>query len=74
MAMQEHVWLTPEFSVRRETLCMHEKTKLAPGADYRLRDNHKPTGLYCLKGADHPGKHEFSVPDIRLYPFTEARR
>lgn len=74
MAMQEHVWLRDNFSVPREQLCMHQKTKLAPGADYTVRANHKPTGLYCVLGLNHKGKHAFAEPDVRLYSFNEAKR
>jgi hypothetical protein len=70
---QEHVWLTPAFSVRRETLCMKPKTVLPPGADWRITPR-SPTGAHCLLGAGHKGAHKYAVPDIRLYSFREPQK
>lgn len=69
-----HIWLREDFSVRVETLCMHAKTALKPGADYRKKDSRELTGQYCLRGRNHRGSHVWTMnPDVRDYAFNERK-
>lgn len=60
----EHVWLSDEYSVPRERLCMHRPP--SPNADHG-----------CVRAKDHPGKHEYMMLTepgvIRAYSAQEAR-
>jgi len=71
--MARHVWLTKEFSVSEDTLCMHEKTKVPQGADWQTAKREK-TGHVCLLGRNHRGKHVWTYdPDIRDYGFRDRQ-
>lgn len=56
-----HVWLSDEFSVPEETLCLIAAP--SPDADHR-----------CVRAKDHPGKHEFRYEiDYRQYSWKILR-
>lgn len=57
--MQQHVWLTDEFSVRIEDLCWKPKGPIAR----------------CVHGKGHAGPCKFDYsPDVRLYAHSERRK
>lgn len=62
--MSAHVWLSDEFSVRRETLCCHRPP--SPDADH-----------ICVRAVGHPGRHEYRMATepgfIRSYSHREPR-
>ncbi len=60
----EHVWLSDEYSIPRERLCMYRPP--SPNADHG-----------CIRLKDHPGKHQFLLLTehgvVRNYSAQEAR-
>lgn len=58
--MTDFVWLSDEYSVPIETLCMHEPP--APNRDFR-----------CIRAAGHPGKHRYSM-DARVRPYSHKEK
>lgn len=71
--MQQWVWLSDEFSVRAETLCMRPKRGSDAGLGAIRSDAVNPPT--CLEGRGHGGACSYTHdPDIRLYSHTEPRR
>lgn len=60
MFARKHIWLSDEFSVPAETLCLNRAP--SPNAD-----------CFCTRAVDHPGRCQFIwSPDTRDHSWKEA--